>query len=390
MRNIFIASALALMFLSVLIQCETEPIESNEDYISYGYSSGMCEGYCYKSITLSGQEIELLKKGWDLEGALPDLTFSEQIDRKFWDHVYTLIDIRSFSALDSVIGDPDFDNRGAEWIDIKLNNTSHKVIFEYGQEPLEVKKYIELLRTYAAICESNNHCEKLDFNNRVLLYQPANIRLINANTSMAEFLIEIVDNNDTTYYSDRNLSSIYNVDGLNMSFHGILQNELSYILKPEHFDPPKIDFMVRNIKLTDIKPDETTAIISGIDSISYGSKFGLCFGYCYKSITLSSDEINFHIKSWGNDEEYPDVFISENFDFSDWYEIASMINYERFVRLDPIIGCPDCADGGAEWIELSKGSKTHKVVFEFNNPPGFIVPYIQVLRDHLRRFYSQL
>ena len=48
------------------------------------------------------------------------------------------------------------------------------------------------------------------------------------------------------------------------------------------------------------------------------------------------------------------------------------------------IGCPDCADGGAEWIEikLANGEK-HKVTFEYMNAPSAFKNYISGLRGLL-------
>ncbi len=35
--------------------------------------------------------------------------------------------------------------------------------------------------------------------------------------------------------------------------------------------------------------------------------------------------------------------------------VVKSIDYESFKKLNEIVGCPDCADGGAEWVEIMKG-----------------------------------
>ena len=37
---------------------------------------------------------------------------------------------------------------------------------------------------------------------------------------------------------------------------------------------------------------------------------------------------------------------------------------DSFFILEERIGCPDCADGGSEWIEILANNKTYKVTFE--------------------------
>ena len=52
-----------------------------------------------------------------------------------------------------------------------------------------------------------------------------------------------------------------------------------------------------------------------------------------------------------------------------------------FFELPETIGCPDCADGRAEWleIELMNGEK-HKVTFEYRNEPASLNDHIIGLR----------
>lgn len=60
------------------------------------------------------------------------------------------------------------------------------------------------------------------------------------------------------------------------------------------------------------------------------------------------------------------------------------LNTNGFLALPTTIGCPDCADGGAEWLEIElKNGIKHKVTFEYNNEPSLLKDYILKLREML-------
>jgi hypothetical protein len=46
--------------------------------------------------------------------------------------------------------------------------------------------------------------------------------------------------------------------------------------------------------------------------------------------------------------------------------------FVAFQKVEAQLGCPDCADGGAEYLELSHKGHKHRVTFEFGKAiPGF-------------------
>jgi hypothetical protein len=64
----------------------------------------------------------------------------------------------------------------------------------------------------------------------------------------------------------------------------------------------------------------------------------------------------------------------------EYEDLAGLIDTEAFFRLPETIGCPDCADGGAEWLEIRNGSKVHKVTFEYMNEPEMLRDAAATLR----------
>lgn len=120
-------------------------------------------------------------------------------------------------------------------------------------------------------------------------------------------------------------------------------------------------------------PSETT--------IKYGTSFGFCIGYCNETITLTNRSISYEKSSNNAHHEYPVITCTEG--FNDWNNLTSKIDIDLFQAMDETIGCPGCADGGIEWVEINTGEKVHRVAFEHNNTPGAFFNYIEILRDSM-------
>lgn len=57
-----------------------------------------------------------------------------------------------------------------------------------------------------------------------------------------------------------------------------------------------------------------------------------------------------------------------------------------FDQLSETYGCPDCADGGAEWVEVERSRMGRRVTFEFGKPPeriGALVSSLRAVRQTL-------
>lgn len=101
--------------------------------------------------------------------------------------------------------------------------------------------------------------------------------------------------------------------------------------------------------------------------ISYGTSFGHCIGFCNKELSISKNSLNYIQKKNGDKPETKKCVqpLSKGM----YNQVLSNFDFKSFYLLDSIIGCPDCADGGAEWIEVRSGKNKKKVMFEYNNGP---------------------
>jgi len=124
-------------------------------------------------------------------------------------------------------------------------------------------------------------------------------------------------------------------------------------------------------------------IYNNIVKLNYGTSFGECVGYCKHDVTIKSNKATFNCNSWNPSMQTltkTEVFRSSVLDS------LYNLNTESFLNIPETIGCPDCADGGAEWleIELTNGNK-HKVTFEYSHEPSLIKNQIKILREILSK-----
>ncbi|MEQ8546887.1 MAG: hypothetical protein RIC03_03200 [Cyclobacteriaceae bacterium] len=106
-----------------------------------------------------------------------------------------------------------------------------------------------------------------------------------------------------------------------------------------------------------------------LNFIRYGSSFGECLGYCITDIEVTSTDAVKTRSGWNNSVT-PKITVLQVSN-SSYFEIATSIDQQKFLDLDPVIGCPDCADGGSEWVEIEINGRLKKVTFEYNtNPEG--------------------
>jgi hypothetical protein len=247
---------LGLILVFIFTACEkndNDDFSNDIEYVKYGTSFGECLGYCKNDITVTNTTIDFNKRGWDLEGLLPEMSNTESVDAKYTTELIDKINFDSFLELDSIIGCPDCADGGAEWIEIRSKGISHKVIFEYRNEPSETKEYIGYLRTYINAFQIDSN-ETIDFNERTIINQQGFIKNFVATRGSYQWLIGIINGNDTTYYFDKYLDTEYQQDNLKIEFKGVIDFDSTMINKPAPNDIPIPDFKAQNIRTFDIKP----------------------------------------------------------------------------------------------------------------------------------------
>lgn len=118
--------------------------------------------------------------------------------------------------------------------------------------------------------------------------------------------------------------------------------------------------------------------VKSVDEISYGTSFGMCVDYCVNNLTINDENVVFSKIKHGTN---PDTkTCSSKLSVSEADEIKNLISKAKLDKLPETIGCPDCADGGAEWVSVTANGKVHKVVFEYGKSPAELEAVVVKLR----------
>ena len=127
-----------------------------------------------------------------------------------------------------------------------------------------------------------------------------------------------------------------------------------------------------------------------IVEIKTGSFFGMCSGYCLSELTITESQADYNIYGWDeNDPVYLPVEISDSVDSIVWEDLNTEFNFELFMSLDSIIGCPDCVDGGAEWFEIVTSDTLKRVTIEYGDSLNGLDSYINLLRT-IRQSFEEI
>lgn len=115
-----------------------------------------------------------------------------------------------------------------------------------------------------------------------------------------------------------------------------------------------------------------------IEEIGYGTSFGMCVGYCLNELSISTDEVVFS-KTKNGDKPEPKT-CKEAITPAEVDALKKLVNTSEFVKLPKVIGCPDCADGGAEWVSLRLDGDLKTVKFDYGKAPNELKALVTKLR----------
>ncbi len=129
-------------------------------------------------------------------------------------------------------------------------------------------------------------------------------------------------------------------------------------------------------------PDDPS---SGITEIRSGTSFGFCIGYCITELVAESNSAQLTRRAWDRGRQSPpDLLFEKQLPGETWRMLTSLVDFEVLYGLRDVYGCPDCTDGGSEWVEVTLGKRTKKVVFEYNavlEPISELVDSLRSIRE---------
>lgn len=116
-------------------------------------------------------------------------------------------------------------------------------------------------------------------------------------------------------------------------------------------------------------------------SIQTGASFGMCMGYCRNELYLDEEAMVLVVQGW-DEAEYPERRYQVEMDPARWKQLVelAMADLDDLAGMEDVIGCPDCADGGSEWVTLSLSGRQEKVTFEHGAKLEPIAKLLELLR----------
>jgi hypothetical protein len=126
----------------------------------------------------------------------------------------------------------------------------------------------------------------------------------------------------------------------------------------------------------------------GVQQVVSTTSFGMCVGYCSTRLEISEGAAVLTRTSRGGRgaQELPDQRFTQTLTPEEWVEITRLAAAAKFDGLPPVIGCPDCADGGAESLTVIGGAAPKTVSFDH----GATVEQVQPLLDRVRALRAKL
>ncbi len=122
-------------------------------------------------------------------------------------------------------------------------------------------------------------------------------------------------------------------------------------------------------------PDEEDA-----PALFSGTSFGECLGYCVTELSVTGRTARLVYSGWTR--AVPDVRHERALSAAERGQLDRALDLQALRRAASQYGCPDCADGGAEWVgaELAEGGQK-RVTFEYGTEVVGLDAYIEAMRD---------
>ena len=124
--------------------------------------------------------------------------------------------------------------------------------------------------------------------------------------------------------------------------------------------------------------------------VKHGVFFGHCAGFCIREIELS----NTHALYMATNINRPKVAnrkLNGAISKKEWDDLIHSVDQTTFNGLNDRIGCPDCSDGGGEWVEIqfNDGSKK-RVTFDYGKSPTQIADLVKKLQLIQKQFDEKI
>ena len=115
--------------------------------------------------------------------------------------------------------------------------------------------------------------------------------------------------------------------------------------------------------------------------IRSGESFGECIGYCQHELEVDGNQVQYKALPNATGPQPAERSYEGEVDQTLWNDLLLALDVATVRQLDDVYGCPDCADGGAEWFEIEDDEGIKRVTFEFGTSPEGVETLVQRLRS---------
>lgn len=118
------------------------------------------------------------------------------------------------------------------------------------------------------------------------------------------------------------------------------------------------------------------------------TSFGMCVGYCTTRLEISEGQAVLVREGRGGRgaQTLPDQRFTAPLAAGEWQEISRLAAATELEGLPPVIGCPDCADGGAESLSIIGDGAPETISFDY----GATIAEAQPLLERVRALRERL
>ena len=115
---------------------------------------------------------------------------------------------------------------------------------------------------------------------------------------------------------------------------------------------------------------EVGSVSDGPSLVAAGWSFGHCVGTCVADLVIDGHDVALT----GSDPTgSPALFTNRgSLTPEGRMRVDAAVAALGSSSLDPVYGCPDCADGGAAYLDLARDGVVEHVVMEFDDPPDVL------------------
>ncbi len=129
---------------------------------------------------------------------------------------------------------------------------------------------------------------------------------------------------------------------------------------------------------------------AGVTQVVSTTSFGMCGGYCKTRLEISAGGVVLVREPGGRGEpNLPVERREEAVSAKEWEEIARLAGAARIEDLPDVIGCPDCADGGAESLTIVGPGRNKTITFDHGADVDAAGPLLERVRALRARMLPQ-